>query len=123
MRFLLPLVALCALSSTPLRASDIFFITLTGALSGSGTLTTDGICVICTPGIGGLLSLTINIGPDSGTNAFDISDDGGVVAEYELPRRVLRYMGINSETNDFLSIIPGHVWMLNNWTLSRGAVV
>src|SRR5262245_29640471 len=68
MRFLLPLVALCAFSSAPLRASDLFDITLTGT-SGSGTLTTDGICAACEPGAG-LLSLTINIGQDSGMNAL-----------------------------------------------------
>src|SRR5262245_26580536 len=126
MRFLLSLVALCALSSTPLRASDVYFITLTGAscvLVGHGTLTTDGICVNCTPGIVGLLSLTINIDRDTGAAAFDISDDGGVVAQYQLPRRVLTYMGINSETNDFLSMIPGHVGMLSDFTLYRGTGV
>jgi hypothetical protein len=74
MRFLRSLVALCALSSVPLRA-DMFNITLSGSLSGSGTFTTDGTCVICMPSGLGLLSLTINIGPDSGTDAFDIRDD------------------------------------------------
>jgi hypothetical protein len=73
MRLLLPLVALCALSSVPLRA-DMFDITLSGTtLSGSGTFTTDGTCSLCKfPGFG-LLSLTINIGPDSGADAFDLS--------------------------------------------------
>ena len=71
MRIVLPLVALCALSSVPLKA-DMFDITLTGdpgSLSGDGTFTTDGICSVCFPGMG-LLSVTINIGPDSGMNAF-----------------------------------------------------
>ena len=50
-------------------------ITFAGSLSGSGTFSTDGTCALCVPGAG-LLSLTINIGPDSGTDAFDLSDDG-----------------------------------------------
>ena len=50
MRLLLPLVALCALASAPLRA-DMFHITLTGnpgSPSGSGTFSTDGTCTLCT---------------------------------------------------------------------------
>src|SRR5262245_54437973 len=110
MRFLLPLVALCALSSTPLRASDIFDITLSSpALSGSGTFTTDGICVFCTPGIGGLLSLTINIGLDSGTDAFDISDDGFIASLpfYFRTFNAFGYVALNSETNDTLGMLEG----------------
>jgi hypothetical protein len=73
-RLLLPLLALCALSSAPLRASDIFDITLTGnpgSVSGNGTFTTDGICVFCRPDLG-MLRLTINIGANTGMDAFDI---------------------------------------------------
>ena len=66
MRLLLPLVALCTLSSVPLTA-DMFHITLSGTtLSGTGTFTTDGKCQMCLPGAG-FLSLTIKIGSDSET--------------------------------------------------------
>src|SRR5262249_32489017 len=114
MRLLLPLVALCALSSVPLRA-DMFDITLSGTtLSGSGTFTTDGTCSLCRfPGFG-LLSLTINIGPDSGADAFDLSDDGlGALTLYQRPGNTLAYQGTNSETNDFLDM------ELNIWFLTR----
>jgi hypothetical protein len=115
MRFLFPLVALCALSSAPLRASDIFDITLTGnpgSASGSGMFTTDGICSTCTPGIGGLLSLSINIGPDSGMNAFDIRDDIlPVIPLYDRPVNTVAYRGLNSETNDILDM-EANIWNL-----------
>jgi hypothetical protein len=110
MRFVLPLVALCAFSSAPLRA-DIFNITLTGLtpsgdeLDGSGTFTTDGICTTCTPGAG-LLSLTIDIGRDSGMDAFDISDDNVTPGstEYIRPLNLFNYFAHNSETGDILSM-------------------
>jgi hypothetical protein len=114
MRLLLPLVALCALSSVPLRA-DLFDITLSGTtLSGSGTFTTDGTCSLCRfPGFG-LLSVTINIGPDSRADAFDLSDDGlGALTLYQRPGNTLAYQGTNSETNDFLDM------ELNIWFLTR----
>ena len=120
MRFLLSLVALCALSSVPLRASDIFNITLTGDLSGSGTFTTDGICTLCEPGLG-LLSLTINIGPDSGTDAFDISDDffsGPPPTFYDRPPNQLSYGGVNSETGDTLNML-----FFSQWELLRGTLI
>ena len=94
MRFVLPLVALCAFSSAPLRA-DMFNITLIpipgSVLSGSGTFSTDGICSLCSPG-SGLLSLTIDIGPDTGTDAFEISDEtfAGFVF-YQRPPNNLAY--------------------------------
>ena len=112
MRFLLPLVALCALASAPLRA-DMFHITLTGSQSRSRTFSTDGTCTLCTPG-SGFLSLTVNIGPNSGTDAFDIGDDGlGNLTLYQRPTNTLAYQGTNSETNDFLDM------ELNIWFLTR----
>ena len=113
MRFLLSLVALCALSSVPLRA-DMFNITLSGSLSGSGTFTTDGTCVICMPSGLGLLSLTINIGPDSGMNAFDISDDHLGPVFYQRGADFLSYSGTNSETGDVLNMVVEP----NNWALT-----
>ena len=113
MRLLLPLVALCTLSSVPLTA-DMFNITLSGTtLSGSGTFTTDGTCQMCLPSAG-FLSLTINIGSDSGTHAFDISDDAlGTLTLYQRPTNTLAYQGTNSETNDFLDM------ELNIWFLTQ----
>ena len=112
MRFLFPLVTLCALSSVPLRA-DTLNITFSGSLSGSGTFSTDGTCTLCVPSAG-LLSLAINIGPDSGTDAFDLSDDGlGPLTLYQRSTNTLAYQGTNSETNDFLDM------ELNIWSLSQ----
>ena len=111
MRSLLSLVALCALSSVPLRA-DTFDITFSGTLSGSGTFTTDGICTLCSPDFShigvGLLSLTINIDRDSGPNAFDFIDDpgGSDGTVYRRAINELCYSAINSEnTSDGLNII------------------
>ena len=113
MQFLLSLVALSALSSVPLRA-DMFHITLSGSLLGSGTFTTDGTCVICMPSGLGLLSLTINIGPDSGMNAFDISDDHLGPVFYQRGANFLFYSGSNSETADVLNMVAEP----NNWALT-----
>jgi len=68
---------------------------------------------MCLPGAG-FLSLTINIGSDSGTDAFDISDDAlGALTLYERPTNTFAYQGTNSETNDFLDM------SLNDWFLTR----
>jgi hypothetical protein len=90
---------------------DIKFL---GSLSASGTFTTDGICSLCLPG-DGLLSLDISIGPDSGADAFDISDDSlGTLTLYQRPpSNTLSYQGTNSETNDFLDM------ELNIWSLTQ----
>jgi hypothetical protein len=129
MRFLLPLVALCALSSAPLRAEVFYDITLTsvvGGLSGSGTFTTDVQCGFCAPN-SGLLSLTINIGPDSGAAAFDIIDDQPG-AEYIRDSNALFYIGrdtefaTNSETGDRFALsfaVPNS----RTWELLRGTLV
>jgi len=118
MRFLLPLVALCALSSAPLRASDIFDIKLTRTFSGSGTLSTNGSCDFC-EAPGSLSSLTIYIGRNSGANAFDVSDDllgppfplGPTF--YMRLRNVLVYYAFNSETSDSLAM-NGVDWNLSS---------
>ena len=69
---------------------------------------------MCLPGAG-VLSLTINIGSDSGTDAFDISDDAlGALTLYERPTNTFAYQGTNSETNDFLDM------ELNIWFLTQG---
>ena len=111
MRFLLPLIALCALSSVPLRA-DMLNITFSGSLSGSGTFSTDGTCTLCMPG-SGLLNLTINIGPDGGTSAFDISDDAFTTTHtlYQRPDNNLGFVATNSETGDILDM-ELHIWNL-----------
>jgi hypothetical protein len=89
---------------------DIKFL---GSLSGSGTFSTDGTCSMCLPGAG-LLSLNINIGPDTGTDAFDISDDSlGALTFYQRLANNLAYQGTNSEANDFLDM------GLNIWFLTR----
>jgi hypothetical protein len=123
MRCVLPLLALCALSSVSLRASDIFDITLSGTtLSGSGTLTTDGICSDCFPGLG-LLSLTINIGINSGPAAFDIIDDfdtGAPPTEYDRSNNLLTYGRINSETGDSVLLTRSP---FRAWSLSHGGMV
>src|SRR5262245_34866671 len=81
-----------------------FDITLTGPLlSGNGTFSTDGTCAVCVPGAG-LLSLTINIGPDTGAAAFDISDDALGPTAYSRAQNLLSYTGTNSETGDLLVI-------------------
>src|SRR5215467_8207714 len=68
------LLVLVCLVDVRFAAADEFTLTFTGGLSGTGSMTTDGICSVCTKG-GGLLSLTINLGSFSGPSAFDIVDD------------------------------------------------
>jgi hypothetical protein len=74
--------------------------------------------MLCFPFPGaGLLSLTINIGPDSGASAFDISDDFPGPTIYNRPANNLLYIRINSETNDVLDM------SFNNWGLNRAGSV
>ena len=68
------LLVLVCLVDVRFAAADEFTLTFTGGLSGTGSMTTDGICSTCTKG-GGLLTLTINLGSFSGASAFDIVDD------------------------------------------------
>jgi hypothetical protein len=64
-----------------------------------------------------LLSLTINIGSDSGMNAFDLNDDSLVIilppTGYDRPSNTLTYIRGNSETGDVLDM------ELNIWDLRQ----
>jgi hypothetical protein len=101
----------------------MFNITLSGSLSGSGTFTTNGTCDFC-EAPGPLSSLNINIGRDSETDAFDVSDDllgppfplGPTF--YMRLRNVLVYYAFNSETSDNLAM-NGLDWNLS----SAGSVI
>lgn len=78
-RVVLPIVfgaflVLVCLVDVRFAAADEFTLTFTGGLTGTGSMTTDGICSTCTKA-GGLLSLTIDLGSFSGASAFDIVDD------------------------------------------------
>src|SRR5499426_1613625 len=78
-RVVLPIVfgalwAFVCLGDAACASADEFTLTFTGDLSGTGSMTTDGICSTCTK-TAGLLSLTINLGSFSGASAFDIVDD------------------------------------------------
>jgi hypothetical protein len=70
LRFI-PLLALLFALSAVARA-DSFQITFTGIGSGTGQFTTDGVCTMCSPGAG-LLTWLVEVGPDTGPNAFDIT--------------------------------------------------
>jgi hypothetical protein len=73
LRFIPLLALLLALSAV--ASADSFQITFTGVGSGTGQFTTDGVCTMCSPGAG-LLTWLVEVGPDNGSNAFDITDDG-----------------------------------------------
>jgi hypothetical protein len=69
----------------------------------------------------GLLSLTINIGPDDGTSAFDISDDAftTTLTLYQRPDNNLGFVATNSETGDILDM-ELHIWNLHRAGQSIG---
>jgi hypothetical protein len=90
--------------STATARADSFQITFSG---GTGTFTTDGTCVGCIPSHG-LLTFVVNLGPDSGAQAFDITDDvGGQFTSYNRMVNTIGYAAINSETGDGLSMSTG----------------
>jgi hypothetical protein len=64
-----------------------------------------------------LLSVTINIGPDSGADVFDIVDDSVSLLLYQRLPNNFDYTGINSETGDLLDM------ELNLWSLTRAGTV
>lgn len=115
-RLLLPLAVLLLMSAATLKA-DSFTVAFTGSVSGTGQFSTDGICNLCKPGLG-LLSLTVNLGPDFGPNAFDITDDleSALNDLFARSTDMLFVREIDSETNDGLDMTPfvgGGLWSLD----------
>jgi hypothetical protein len=112
-RFLQLLTVLIVLSAV--AKADSFQITFTGA-SGSGQFTTDGVCTMCSPGAG-LLTWLVGVGPDTGPNAFDITDDGPATTTITYDRLTNTFSSIgtfNSENNDFFILFASHNWSLSS---------
>jgi hypothetical protein len=111
---LIPLLVLFVVS-THVAKADSFQITFTGNASGTGQFTTDGVCTMCFP-TAGLLTWLVNIGPDSGSNAFDIVDDGPATVTITYDRLTNSFSSIgtfNSENNDFFILFPDKSWDLS----------
>src|SRR5260370_7781071 len=104
---LLPLLVLF-LGFSAVAKADSFQITFAGNASGTGQFTTDGLCTMCSPGAG-LLTWLVGIGPDTGPNAFDITDDGPATVTITYDRLTNSFSSIgtfNSENNDFFFLFP-----------------
>jgi hypothetical protein len=114
LRFI-PLLALLFALSAVARA-DSFQITFTGIGSGTGQFTTDGVCTMCSPGAG-LLTWLVEVGPDTGPNAFDITDDGIATMTITYDRLTNSFDSIgtfNSENNDFFILHSTLTWSLSS---------
>lgn len=113
-RFILPLTLFVVFSGV--AKADSLQITFSGNASGSGQFTTDGVCTMCSPAAG-LLTWLVGIGPDTGPNAFDITDDGPATATITYDRLTNSFSSIgtfNSENNDFFILFAGGSWMLSS---------
>jgi hypothetical protein len=119
---LIVLVGFLGLSAFTARA-DSFSVTFTQtsfplpAVSGTGTFTTDGVCIICTPGSGLLtFTATFMIGPPfPATDVFDITDEGGANLNtfYNRTLNEITYAAFNSESlGDSLSVQTNGIWFL-----------
>ena len=114
LRFIPLLALLLALSAV--ASADSFQITFTGVGSGTGQFTTDGVCTMCSPGAG-LLTWLVEVGPDTGPNAFDITDDGIATMTITYDRLTNSFDSIgtfNSENNDFFILHSNLTWSLSS---------
>jgi hypothetical protein len=114
LRFI-PLLTLLIVLSGVAKA-DSFQITFSGTASGTGQFTTDGACTMCSPGAG-LLTWLVGIGPDTGPNAFDITDDGPATATITYDRLTNSFSSVgtfNSENNDFFILMSNDTWSLSS---------
>ncbi len=112
---LLPLLVLF-LGFSAVAKADSFQITFAGNASGTGQFTTDGLCTMCSPGAS-LLTWVVGVGPDTGSNAFDIVDDGPatVTITYDRSTNTLSSIGtFNSENRDFLIFHTDLNWSLSS---------
>ncbi len=108
-----PVVLLLLLGAAGASA-DVFNITFSGGLAGTGSLTTNGTCLDCALGLG-LLSFSADIGLASGASAFDIVDDGNAsLLHFDRGSLTLWEVGgtdlFDSETHDSLGFFgsPGN---------------
>jgi hypothetical protein len=107
---------LLVLVFSTLAHADSFQIMFTGTASGSGQFTTNGTCSMCFP-TSGLLTWIVDIGPDSGPNAFDITDDGPATNSITYDRMTNTFSSIgtfNSENNDFFILFSNGAWQLSS---------
>ena len=114
--FRLLALLLMFLGFSAVAKADSFQITLTGTGSGTGQFTTDGVCTRCSPGAG-LRTWVVGVGPDTGSNAFDIVDDGPatVTITFDRSTNTLSSIGtFNSENNDFLIFHSDLNWSLSS---------
>ena len=114
LRFIPMLAWFFALSAV--ARADSFQITFTGIGSGTGQFTTDGVCTMCSPGAG-LLTWLVEVGPDTGPNAFDITDDGIATMTITYDRLTNSFDSIgtfNSENNDFFILHSTLTWSLSS---------
>ncbi|HEY1468636.1 MAG TPA: PEP-CTERM sorting domain-containing protein [Candidatus Acidoferrum sp.] len=112
---LMPLLALLFALSAVAKA-DSFQITFSGTGSGTGQFTTDGVCTMCSPGAG-LLTWLVEVGPDTGPNAFDITDDGPATVTITYDRLTNSFDSIgtfNSENRDFFIMHSDLNWSLSS---------
>ena len=113
----LPLLVLFVLFSASAKA-DTFQMSFTqsnGTVLGTGQFTTDGVCSLCSP-TSGLLTWVVEIGPDTGLNAFDIVDDGPATKSitYDRLTNTLASIGtFNSENRDFFIFFSDGNWQLS----------
>jgi hypothetical protein len=101
----LALPVLLLLSAGSARA-DLWQITFNGDLSGSGSFTTDGTCVMCSNLLGTVETFTASLGPNTGTSAFDTTD--GLILFNRSTGSLLAPLLVNGNA---LSLIG------NDWTL------
>jgi hypothetical protein len=105
-------VVLSLISLVPFLAhADVFYISFTGDLTGTGSFTTDGTCQVCSfPG--SLLTATVSLGANTGSSAFDTVDDS-VALNFD---RTLNFFDpsiwTNSETGQNLYFLPDRDWEL-----------
>ena len=111
---LIPLLVLF-IGFSAVAEADSFQITFTGGASGTGQFTTDGVCAMCFP-TAGLLTWVVAIGPDTGSSAFDIVDDGPATASITYNRLTNSFSSVgtfNSENNDFFILFSDLNWNLS----------
>lgn len=114
--YALALPVLLFLGTGTARA-DLWQITFSGDLTGTGSFTTNGACSVCSSISwlgGGIETFTASLGSGSHTSAFDISE--GVVT-FTRSTDSLNLTGLMNGNGDLLAIIG------SNWYLTQGSIL